>query len=320
MNPTAPHPDRLPRLSPPAEALPAGACDAHVHVFDPQAFAYQAIRSYTPGAAPVAALQAMHARAGIGRCVLVQPSVYGTDNRCLLDALKALGAERARGVAVVDLARASPASLPPLHAAGVRGVRINLKVKGETSLVAARAALRGAERLAEMPGWSLHLHAELALIAALADELDRLQVPVVLDHYAGAKADTDATRLEPLLALLRRGRSYVKLSASYRVSAFGPPHADLRQITLQLLAAAPGQLLWGSDWPHTAGAASRGNSIETTEPFRDEDAGLALETLHSWLGETAWHCLWVDNPARLYGFAPLPRSPSTNQSPWRTSP
>jgi predicted TIM-barrel fold metal-dependent hydrolase len=306
MNPTAPHPLRLPRLSPPAAALPAGACDAHVHVFDPLAFAYQAERAYTPGAAPAAALKAVHQHAGIARCVLVQPSVYGTDNRCLLDALKTLGPQRARGVAVVDLAQTSVASLAPLHAAGVRGARVNLKVQGETSLAAARAALRGAERLAEMPGWSLHLHAELALITTLADELNRLPVPVVLDHHAGARADTDAAQLAPLLALLRQGRCYVKLSAAYRASALGPPHADLQQLTLQLLAAAPDRLLWGSDWPHTAGSGSRGNSIERIEPFRDEDAGLALDTLHGWLGEAAWQRLWVETPARLYGFPPLP--------------
>lgn len=93
-------------------ALPEGACDSHVHVFDPDRFAYAPGRAYTPGPALVADLRVHLARLGLDRCVVVQPSVHGTDNRCLLATLAGLGPQVARGVTDDDLAR--------LHAAGVR--------------------------------------------------------------------------------------------------------------------------------------------------------------------------------------------------------
>src|SRR5579872_1340521 len=80
-----------------------GATDCHVHIIGPQAkYPMAAKRPYTPPEATVAQLKAMHARIGITRTVLVQPSFYGTDNTCMLDALAQLG-DTARGVAVIDL-------------------------------------------------------------------------------------------------------------------------------------------------------------------------------------------------------------------------
>src|SRR5205085_6732177 len=108
--------------------LPANACDCHVHVFEPARFPYASWRAYTPPAAEVGRLQDLHGALGVERVVLVQPSVYGVDNDCMLDALHALGTDRARGVAVVDLATVSDTRLRALHAAGVRGARLNLRV------------------------------------------------------------------------------------------------------------------------------------------------------------------------------------------------
>lgn len=297
---------RTPAMSAPQTPLPDGACDSHVHVFDPQRFPYEAKRSYTPGAATATTLQQTHAQAGFTRCVLVQASVYGSDNRCLVDALDTLGPQRSRGVAVLDWQQA-PASLSAtlntLHQSGVRSARINLQVRGDMSLSAARAALDSVSALADLPGWSLQLHASHELVAALADDLARLALPLVLDHHAGARAES--ADLAPLLGLLRQGRSWVKLSAPYRASSRRAPHEDLRALTLRLVDAAPDRVLWGSDWPHTAGDGVRSAGIDTPEAFRDEDSGLTLATLRTWLGDAAWRCMLVDNPARLYGFEPL---------------
>jgi len=111
--------------------IPEYTCDTHVHVFEPAQFPYAAQRAYTPGSATVAQLLVMHQDLGVGRVVLVQPSVYGTDNACLLHAIECIGQARARGVAVVDLNTVSDDTLAQLHAGGVRGIRLNLHVNSE---------------------------------------------------------------------------------------------------------------------------------------------------------------------------------------------
>src|SRR6516162_4315702 len=100
------------------------ACDCHVHVFDPSRFPFAVSRTYTPESATAAQLLATHRALHISRAVIVQPSVYGTDNSCILDAMKQYGSG-ARGIAVLPSAIQST-TLDNMEHAGVRGVRINL--------------------------------------------------------------------------------------------------------------------------------------------------------------------------------------------------
>src|SRR3981189_1669397 len=166
--------------------IAAGACDCHVHVFDPERFPYAAARTYTPGQATVAQLQEFSRRLGTSRLVVVLPSVYGFDNRSLEDALLRLGPV-ARGVAVIDPEATSEGELDRLHKAGVRAARVNLETRGEKSLAAASAAvLRAAQRVARHK-WALQIYADTPMIAGIADQLAGLAVPVVLDHFAGIK-------------------------------------------------------------------------------------------------------------------------------------
>lgn len=283
--------------------LPAGACDAHVHIFDPQRHPYQGERSYTPGEASVASLQAMLAGLGLERVVLVQPSVYGSDNACLVAALAQLG-ECARGIAVVDDAGPGPEALAALHAAGVRGIRLNIEVAGAASAQALRERLRVIGWLREQAGWHLQLHASAELTLAVLDDLAQLGVPVVLDHYAGLhkKPPVPASHWRVWQDFLRQGPGWIKLSAPYRCHAdwAGPPLAELAQA---LAEAAPHKLLWGSDWPHTGGEAGRPRDPSRIEPFRAIDNAAILTDLRATLGDAAWQQMLCDNPARLYGFA-----------------
>jgi predicted TIM-barrel fold metal-dependent hydrolase len=208
--------------------VPQGACDCHTHVFlDERAYPYAPSRRYTPPPASIEALAAWHDAVGIGRVVVVQPSVYGADNAATLQALRELGPDRARGVAVID-DRVSGSQLRALHAAGVRGVRVNLEVDGERDARRATAWLREAAARVAPLGWHVQVFASLPLLAACSDVLQALPVPLVFDHYAGAHASrgTRQEGLAPVLDLVRGGKAWVKLSAPYRCSS-APGYADL---------------------------------------------------------------------------------------------
>ncbi|MES2186058.1 MAG: amidohydrolase family protein [Pseudomonadota bacterium] len=277
--------------------LPPGACDCHVHVFDPERYPYAEDRGYTPAAADVQDLRAHLARSGMARVVLVQPSCYGLRNDAMLHALEALGSAAARGVAVVDADRVDEATLQGLHHAGVRGVRLNFSVQAQVDGGQAAPLLeRAAARLAARQ-WHLQVHASPAMLAALQPVLARLPVRVVLDHFGGTAASSGVT-----LALLELPHVWLKLSAPYRASR-QENHEDLRPLVERCAAIAPDRLLWGSDWPHTGGAGTRSADPDAIEPFRKTDAVASLAQLGSWLPDDGMRRrLLVDNPAALYDF------------------
>ncbi len=283
-------------------SLPAGACDSHTHVFlDPRAYPWSPARRYTPPPAPIEALAAWHDALGIARVVVVQPSVYAADNAATLQALRVLGPERARGVAVLDAA-ATDAELQAMHALGVRGVRVNLEIDRASDAAEATAQLREtAARVAPL-GWHVQVYANLPLLAACQSVLRALPVSVVLDHYAGAHASggPDQPGLHAVLALVAEGRAYVKLSAPYRLSA-AAGHADMAPIARAFIAAGPDRMLWGSDWPHPQ-PGSRPHPHDISPPFA-VDSAQVLAALRAWTPDArTFDRILADNPARLYGF------------------
>lgn len=280
--------------------LPKQSCDCHAHVFDPQRFAYAPDRAYTPGQALVPDLQALHRLWGVARVVLVQPSVYGADNACLLDAIAQFAPGQARGIAVVDLRTVSDETLHGLHEGGVRGIRLNLHVGGG-GIQAAKSQLAQARRLGDLPGWHVQVHASLDLNVALLDAFDALGMPVVLDHFAGGMPSDPACygTFSSLLAGVSKLPLHVKLSAAYRL----PAGAPVERLVTQLYDAGPDKLVWASDWPHTGGSGGAGRNPHAVEPFRDIDNIAALQRILMALGsDTAIQHVFVDNPARLYGF------------------
>lgn len=279
--------------------IPRGACDCHTHIFGGHPFA--ADRTYTPGVATVEALLALQARLALDRVVLVQPSPYGADNACMVAALAVLG-PRARGVAVIDDAT-SDATLYALHAAGVRGVRVNLHTAGRSDPQPALAALAAAAARVAPLGWHVQTYTDLAVVAALGDALGVLPAPLVFDHFARAEgaAGIEQPGLGTLLALLRAGVAHVKLSAAHRLSR-AADCADMDSIAQAMIAANPDRVLWGSDWPH-AGPAGDGRAATALHPFRTIDDAAALARLRRWAGDAAMLArILVENPARLYGF------------------
>jgi predicted TIM-barrel fold metal-dependent hydrolase len=291
----------------PRSIVPPGACDCHVHVFDPARFPYASDRTYTPGSALVSELNDARKTLGISRVVLVQPSVYGTDNRCLLDALAILGVDTARGVAVIDPETVSDAMLKELYDSGIRGVRVNLESKGERNARTALDAISAtAERVAPFR-FAVQIYADLRLIAGIADDIVHFRTPLILDHFGGAKAALGVEQygFRALTDLLHTGAVWVKLSGIYRASGAGPSYNDVRPIAEALLAANPDRLVWASDWPHTGSQAERvARHPSELEPFQQIDDAHVLHLLATWAGDRARHQrILVDNAERLFDFA-----------------
>lgn len=227
--------------------------DSHVHVFDAQAPVAQG--HYRPVHRPLADIAQLAQSHGFGHLVLVQPSVYGTDNTVLLDALRA-GGGRHRGVVVLPPS-IGDAALQAMHALGVRGVRFNLVSPVGDSLKAGegQSALDSFQALAprlRALGWHVQWYASPADLPVIAALHAASPVPAVLDHlaglHAGVPADHPAWRA---LAQLAAQGAWVKLSGWYRLGAQAPYEA--LDDTLRKVAGLFGRrLVWGSDWPHTA--------------------------------------------------------------------
>lgn len=295
MTPSAPPcapPDPAPRA--PRLAMPAGACDCHAHILGPAArHPYAAARVYTPPDCLLPAYQAMLSTLGLSRAVLVQPSVYGTDNTVMLQAIRAGGAGF-RGVAVVDWA-VGEAALEKLDAAGVRGVRVNVvDTRERKGALPLRRIVDLAQQIAPL-GWHLELLAHVDELPGLEDDLGDLPVDLVFGHlgYMKTAHGLEAPGFRALLRLLASGRSWVKLTGPYRISGEPMPHADVAPFAQALVEAAPDRVVWGSDWPHVMVKGEMPN-----------DGDLA-DLLATWIpDEEARRRVLVDNPARLYGFDP----------------
>lgn len=291
--------------SAPAFDVPAGACDCHVHVFGPYArFALAPDRNYTPGPASVEDLVALHAALRVERVVIVQASPQGSDNACLVDALQRLEAmgRRARGVAVIASAT-TDGDLEAMHRAGVRGVRVNLESAGQHDPAVAQRLLREAAARVAPLGWHVQTYTTLSVIASLHDTIMALPTHLVIDHFGRADAAKGPQQdgFDALLAMVKSGKAYVKLSAAQRISEL-PDCADAAAIARALLDAHPGRMLWGTDWPHPGGLPGASRRRDVIERFNPIDDGNALNRLARWVSADELRRILVDNPARLYGF------------------
>lgn len=293
-NPGAPlcaGPDFKPRK--PRLTMPSFACDTHAHVLGPAArYDYSPARVYTPPDCLMTDYRHMLDTLGVSRAVLVQPSVYGTDNSAMLDAMKT-DPQRLRGVAVVDPA-IGDAELKALDQAGVRGVRVNIvDVKDRKPGTLPMDRLQAlAARIAPL-GW----HMEFLMHADEFPDMDRtfsdFPVPIVLGHlgYMKTALGLEAPGFQALLRLMKAGKAWVKLTGPYRISGAPLPHADTVPYAHALLEANADQVIWGSDWPHVMHKGATPNDGDLTDLLLD------------WVPDEAQReRVLVANPAKLYGF------------------
>ena len=293
---TTPH-DRDAGLTP-AFPAPAGACDAHFHVFGrEQQYPYDHTDlRYKPPYEPLDAYMKLARRIGFQRFVLVQPSAYGMDNSCMLDAMRATDPQIRRGIVHLDERTATDSQIADLNALGVRGVRINFSPirkpeGGLADVVAPRLA--AISRRLKPYGWHLDLLMPGWLISELMPTLSALDIEYSVAHLGlyPAKDGAKQPGFQQFLALVGDGskRVYVKLTGIYRFST-DPTFADVTPFAHALMEKVPDQLIWGSDFPHLS--------------FHDKVGTIMLyNKLGEWAPDTAMRRrILTDNPARLFGF------------------
>ncbi|EGF91054.1 amidohydrolase family protein [Asticcacaulis biprosthecium C19] len=229
--------------------LPAGAVDAHCHVFGPgHLFPFAPERKYTPCDASWEQLFALRDFLGFARNVIVQATCHGADNRALVDALERSNG-RARGVATVKRS-VTDDELHALHAAGVRGVRFNF-VKRLVDALPFDGLTEIAERIAKL-GWHIVIYFEADDLKAYFKFFTDLPTPVVVDHMGRPDVSKDAfgPDFDMFVKLLEYDNFWCKTTCPERLSQSGPPYDDVVPFARRIVEAFPGRVIWGTDWPH----------------------------------------------------------------------
>lgn len=246
------------------QKIPSHSWDSHMHVVEPQRFPVCPSAVYQPKVHTLADALAFESALGFEKLVFVQPSIYGTDNSCLLTALEKLGPASARGVVVVDPETIQQEALDHWHTLGVRGLRVNLqsvdKVMDQTELQ--ETLLRHAE-IARPRNWIIEVYVPLKMIPMLESIVPHLGVTICIDHFGSPELSSlswimDNQPFDPytlpgfrsLISLLRAGATYIKVSAPYRLTK-DRQMRDLKAMAREFLTTAPDRVIYATDWPHT---------------------------------------------------------------------
>lgn len=280
----------------PAYAAPPHACDAHFHVFGPPGrYAYGTDIRYTPPHEPLEKYLPLARRLGFERFVFVQPSAYGFNNDCMIDAMRATDPNIRRGIVDIDETTISDRELSDLDDLGVRGIRVNVSPvrKPEAGLV--QSMLPRIGRLAALScelGWHLDFLAPGWLVSELMPTLRELPVQFTVAHFGLFPAKDGAAQpgFREFLDLVADGskRCFVKFTGVYRFST-APGFVDVAPFAQALIDRAPDQLIWGSDFPHLS--------------FHDRVGTIQLyNLLGTWADAATRQRILADNPARLFGF------------------
>jgi predicted TIM-barrel fold metal-dependent hydrolase len=285
-------------------AVPANACDCHTHIFgDPARYPFYTPRGYTPESASIPEMRALHRALHTTRVVIINPSVYGPDNTCSLDAMKQLG-PGAHGIAVID-DKTTEASMDAMNRAGMRGIRVNLENAGQIDPMVARKQFQDAlDRMKSRPSWHIQIYTRLSVIEAIQDMVMAAPMPIVFDHFGGAQGalGVEQPGFSTLIKLVKAGKAWVKVSAPYRSSTKLPDYDDMIPIAKEIINANPQHIVWGSDWPHPAGPPPGGKYTDIA-PLWQVDDGRIFNQLPVWAPDAAVRKLiLVDNPAKLYGY------------------
>ena len=283
--------------SKPRFKLPAGAVDAHCHVFGPGAeFAYAPERKYTPCDASKAQLFALRDHLGFDKNVIVQATCHGADNRAMVDACRASNG-KARGIATVRHS-VTDQELQDMHAAGVRGVRFNF-VKRLVDFTPKDELIEIAGRIAKL-GWHVVVYFEAVDLPQLWDFFTALPTTIVVDHMGcpDVSKPVDSPEFALFIKLMARHKNvWSKVSCPERLSVTGPralhdeqnAYRDVIPFARRIIEAFPDRVLWGTDWPHP--------NLKDHMP----DDGLLVDFIpHIAMTEDLQRKLLVDNPNRLY--------------------
>jgi 2-pyrone-4,6-dicarboxylate lactonase len=283
-------PGPTPEPSPPRRLPPAGSWDCHARVFGPAGrFPYVTPRAYTPPDALLSDYLAVLDILGFEHGVLLQPSIYGKDNSCLLNALSE-SKGRLRGVADIDPRSLDAATVENWTRLGICGVRLNMM----SPLALPLTDLESIGACLKDFGWHLSLLVDTPdRLAEIESALSAIGCRVIVEQMGRMKTDLPLTApgFQALLRLLSDGKVWVKLSHAYHISKLGrPPYEDTMALARACIEAAPDRAVWGSDWPH---ALMHG-------PMPDD--GFLLDLFDEWIGDrNCRNQILLTNAAEFYG-------------------
>ncbi|KAF2011983.1 hypothetical protein BU24DRAFT_412526 [Aaosphaeria arxii CBS 175.79] len=304
--------------------LPRHSWDTHVHVFNPAEYPYSPSRAYTPDAALYESLLEFNGNLSRSHrpqnLVLVQPSVYGTDNGLIINLLKKHGRcgeaeqRKLRAIVVIDEHETDEGQLQEWDDLGVRGFRINTEAAGNgTDYEHLRQKIiNTAERVKSRDNWKCQLFISGDSWDYLANTLRHLPVKIIADHQGGMKgmtalpANITSVTEQPgyasMISLAKSGRVYIKISGLYRSSKLTTGgYGDLEPLIKAFVEEVPGQLLWGSDWPHTGSGANRTEETKyIPEKFRDVDDIAVLKNLRTWMERNEWERMMIETAGKVY--------------------
>src|SRR5215467_13701039 len=268
---------------------PAGAVDAHCHVFGPAArFPYAPERKYTPVDAPKEKLFGLRDFLGFDKNVIVQASCHGKDNSALLDALTHSD-DKARGIAVIG-EEVTDGELKTMNDSGVKGVRFNF-VKRLVDFTPRDVLERIASRIAPL-GWHIVVYFEMPDLPELEPFFTALPTKVIVDHMGvpSVAKGIDDPGNQRFIRLLEKHRNFwVKVTCPERMSLVGPPYDDVVPFGRALVESFPDRVLWGTDWPHP--------NMKKEAP----DDGVLVDMIPKVAPTAPLQAqLLIDNPTRLY--------------------
>jgi len=261
-----------------------------MHVYEDR-YPTAATAAFPNPSAPASEYREVQRQLGLERVIVVQPSGYGFDNQCTLEAVAGFGPS-ARAIVVVK-PETPEAELRRLHAMGARGVRYHMLPGGVLPWDGLEAS---AARIAPL-GWHIQLQLDGRALPEYEARLGKLPCDLVIDHNGKflEPVATDHPGFQVLLRLLASGRCWVKVSAPYETSKIGPPrYEDVGALAKALIKANPERCVWASNWPHPNRKTLPGNAA-------------MLDLLLDWAeSDAVRRRMLADNPARLYGFPPAP--------------
>lgn len=291
-------------VTPPDVEIPKGSCDCHVHVFGPvRRYPFIDDRAYTPmDALPSDAVIALN-RMGIEKVVLTQPSVYGTDNTRLLEAIYELSFQ-SRGIVVIG-PDTNEKILMEMHDKGIRGIRLN-GIHWTAEELNGRFSELGSviEKIADL-GWHIEIYVGSQAYPALDTISNQYKIDIALDHSGGVFSanETITHRIEAFKHFESLGNIWVKLSGFYRIRDTDENHGWEKDLLQSITGTMPDRLLWASDWPHTPDHEYGNYPNSEPQPFRKMDAGLLISNFVEWIDDPQIvQRILVDNPNSLYQF------------------
>jgi 2-pyrone-4,6-dicarboxylate lactonase len=284
-------PDPNPKT--PKLKAPPGSWDTHFHVWGPpHLFPYAERRNHTPPAAPIEHYLAVARVLGLERGVMVQPNAHGTDTRVTIDAIQKSGG-RLRGM-IRSNPELTPAEMKRLHAGGVRGLRMALR--RHDGNVFREDVFHQMTRLMAPHRWPLDLQIDGDAIIPLTPLIEAAPVPVIIDTFGYVdyrNGGIEQPAFRAMVKLLETGKVWVKLHGANRFLDWGIPFENIVRMARAYISAAPDQIIWGTDWPHSG----------VYEPGKMPNDGDLLDMLLDYApDESERRKILVDNPTKLFDY------------------